>query len=982
MDRVTRVPQRAGSLAALGGVLVLASAGLAARVPAADAATGPAAHASVLQPGGLPPGAPGRTTGPRRLVKPKAEAAGVSSVLGWGQDSYGQLGNGAYQASQPTPAHVLLPAGTQVTGVSAGYDDSLVVTSAGGLLAFGRNEDGQLGDGGTGGFDDAPVNVSLASGTTVTQASAGDGFSLAVTSAGAALAWGDDEEGELGNGQVTSIPFPTPMLVSLPTGTTVTQVAAGAQDFGLALTSNGRVLAWGDNSAGQLGDGGTTNSDTPVRVELPSAARVTQVAAGSDTGYALTSAGTVYAWGYGAGGTLGDGTTANSDTPVEVELPSGTKVTQIASNGSFALALTSAGKVLAWGADGSGQLGDASTANSDVPVPVSLASGTKVSQVAAGGQFGLAVTSTGSALAWGENLWGELGNGTTRATGSDVPEAVSLPSGTTISTVAAGQYHALALPVVVPQVGSISPEDGLPGGGGTLTISGGGFEDVTGVRFGKVRSPSFTVVSQNEITAAIPGGTGRVNVTVTAAGGTSVSSPADQYTYLAKGSLLEWGDNAYGQLGNGEYANADEPVAVHLPAGTLVKATARGGYTSYALTSAGTVYAWGYGGVGELGDGSDGNSALPVKVSVPSGTVITAIAAGVYSAYALTSTGQVLAWGYNHEGELGDGSTAESSDVPVTVSLPSGTKVTAIAAEDLGGLALTSADSVLAWGYGGDGELGNGTTDNSGTPVTVSVPSGDKIASIAAGPYEGDVITSAGAELTWGLNSLGQLGDGTTADSDVPVSPLLPAATKIIAAAGGQETSYALTSTGKVLAWGYGGYGSLGDGTLDSSDVPVTVSLPAGTDVTAIAAEYYGGLARTPAGTLLAWGEGYFGDLGDGSAASSDVPVTVELPSGLTTTQVGPSMDEGGAAVVSPVTLVTGLSPSHGRKGAKITIKGLNLTGATEVTFGGVRARFTVVSATKITATVPAGKGTVAVRVTTTLGTSAKTNAGRFSYRG
>jgi alpha-tubulin suppressor-like RCC1 family protein len=524
--------------------------------------------------------------------------------------------------------------------------------------------------------------------------------------------------------------------------------------------------------------------------------------------------------------------------------------------------------------------------------------------------------------------------------------------------------------------------DGLPGGGGKLTISGSGFDDVTAVRFGTVKSSSFTVVSENQITAAIPAGTGPVAVTVTNTAGTSAASAADLYTYLGRGSLLEWGDNDYGQLGDGGNANTTVPVPVHLPAGAVVKATARGGYTAYALTSAGTVYAWGYGTYGELGNGSDTTSALPVKVSFPPGTVITAIAATEFSAYALTSRGEVLAWGYGSDGELGNGTASSSSDVPVPVSLPAGTKVTAIAAEDLGGLALTSADTVLAWGYGTDGELGNGTDTSSDTPTAVSLPSGTKVASIAAGPYNGYVITSAGAELIWGYGALGEIGNGTTADSDVPVSPLLPSGTKVTGAAGGQETSYALTSTGTVLAWGFGGDGGLGDGSLSGSDIPVVVSLPTGTKVTALGAEYYGALARTSAGSLLAWGYGYFGDLGNGSTANSDVPVSVDLPAGVSVTQAGLSMDDGGIAVVSPVTQVTGLSPAHGRKGIKVTVTGLNLAGATKVTFGGTRTRFTVVSATSITAIVPAGAGTVAVRVTTAFGTSAKTTADRFTYRG
>ncbi|MGH3156425.1 MAG: RCC1 domain-containing protein, partial [Streptosporangiaceae bacterium] len=158
-----------------------------------------------------------------------------------------------------------------------------------------------------------PVTVSLAPGVSISRAAAGDGFSLAATSAGQALAWGDDSAGELGHGSTTSSDVPVP--VSLPSGTTVTQVAAGMENFALALTSAGQVLAWGDNTFGELGNGSTTDSDIPVAVSLPSGTAVTQVAAGGATSYALTSAGAVYAWGSGAGGTLGNGGTSNSGVP-------------------------------------------------------------------------------------------------------------------------------------------------------------------------------------------------------------------------------------------------------------------------------------------------------------------------------------------------------------------------------------------------------------------------------------------------------------------------------------------------------------------------------------------------------------------------------------------------------------------------------------------------------------------------------------------
>ena len=113
-----------------------------------------------------------------------------------------------------------------------------------------------------------------------------------------------------------------PVNVSLPTGTKVTAVAAGSL-HSLALTSTGAVFAWGYNADGELGDGGTTNSDVPVKVKLPAGTKVTAVAAGGYYSLALTSTGTVFAWGYNADGELGDGGTANSIVPVKVKLPGG-----------------------------------------------------------------------------------------------------------------------------------------------------------------------------------------------------------------------------------------------------------------------------------------------------------------------------------------------------------------------------------------------------------------------------------------------------------------------------------------------------------------------------------------------------------------------------------------------------------------------------------------------------------------------------------
>src|SRR5450759_972395 len=216
------------------------------------------------------------------------------------------------------------------------------------------------------------------------------------------------------------------------------------------------------------------------------------------------------------------------------------------------------------------------------------------------------------------------------------------------------------------------------------------------------------------------------------------------------GSAWAWGYNGYGQLGNGTTTNSSTPVAV--TNGTSVTAIAGGGNHSLALTSTGQVLAWGYNGHGQLGNGTTTNSSTPVAVSLPPfGITVTAIAGGGLHSLARTSTGQVLAWGYNHEGELGNGTTTDSS-TPVAVSLPSGTTVTAIAGGLSHSLALTSTGQVLAWGYNGHGELGNGTTTNSSTSVAVSLPSGTRVTAIAGGGQHSLALTSTGQVLAWGYN--------------------------------------------------------------------------------------------------------------------------------------------------------------------------------------------------------------------------------------
>ncbi|WP_018588460.1 Ig-like domain repeat protein [Salinispora arenicola] len=403
--------------------------------------------------------------------------------------------------------------------------------------------------------------------------------------------------------------FVVPLMVAIVLG--VTSVGAApvlAQGVPSAAASPpGTGLAWGDNAESQLGDGTTTNSSTPVTVDLPAGTTVTAVAAGQGHSLAVTSAGTVLAWGANSSGQLGDGTTTPRSTPVAVDLPAGTTVTAVAAGDRHSLAVTSTGTVLAWGLNVTGQLydGTTTTTSSSTPIVVDLPAGTTVTAVAAGNAHSLALTSTGTMLAWGANSSGQLGDGTT--TPRSTPVAVDLPVGTTITTIAA-------------------------------------------------------------------------------------SSSSHSLAVTSTGTMLAWGANFTGQLGDGTITNRSTPVAVDLPAGTTVTAVATGSGHSLAVTSTGTMLAWGGNGSGQLGDGSTTSSSTPVAVDLPAGTTVTAVAGGAGHSLALTSTGTMLAWGFNTSGQLGDGTTSNRS-IPIATDLPADTTITAIAGGSFHSLAIVPSAS-------------------------------------------------------------------------------------------------------------------------------------------------------------------------------------------------------------------------------------------------------------------------------------------------
>jgi len=360
-------------------------------------------------------------------------------------------------------------------------------------------------------------------------------------------------------------------------------------------------------------------------------------------------------------------------------------------------------------------------------------------------------------------------------------------------------------------------------------------------------------------------------------------------------AVAVWGRNAYGQVGDGTTGTWRPTPVVISSLGYDLASISAGGEHTLALKSNGSLWAWGLGGDGQLGDGTGSNKNTPVAVSgLTSGVV--AVAAGKDHSIALKSDGSVWAWGDNFNGQIGDGTSAYRG-TPVAVNiLTSG--VTAIAAGDSHNLALKSDGSLWAWGADAECQLGNGGTHDCYTPVAVKNLTSGVIA-IAAGWSHSLAVKSDGSVWAWGWSSDGQIGDGSTATRPTPVavSGLTSGVTAVAAAF---RHSLALRN-GTVWAWGYNRYGQLGDGTTVSCLVPEEIDPADLTDITAIAADWGSSYALSRDGSLWVWGDNSYGELGLGNATSHLTPTHLLPPVGYRFTSIDAGSGKHAVATLAAV---------------------------------------------------------------------------------
>ncbi|HBJ85307.1 MAG TPA: hypothetical protein DDZ88_15810 [Verrucomicrobiales bacterium] len=673
-------------------------------------------------------------------------------VWAWGQNDSGQLGDGTTDSSAvPVKVHGLTEV-TMVTVSSADYNSTSFALKADGTVwVWGSNSYGLHGIGSTSGG--RPLIPELITGLSdIAWISAGVEHCLAVRSDGAVFAWGRNTQGQLGDGTLTNRSSP----VSVLGVTGVTQTAAGVA-HSLALRADGSVFAWGTrwhSSRNQLGDGAIGGTATSA-VMVPTLSDVVYVDAANFCSLYLKLDGSVW-----MAGELSSGG-QRSSMPEQVSSLSDIRV--MTAGSSHAAALNSDGMLFTWGDGSDGQLGVGSLLPSHEPLASSLPGPAGVIACAAGNNATLILDNEGRLWSCGRNLYGQLGT---------------------------GKYPLKTIPV---KIETVSNAVAIGGSLDDFAVNWVKLSDDTFLMSGQYNTdPVYGSRLKFQRPTAYPPVPGVVQEVEHGSGYWGAR--------CTDGSIWTWGNALY--IGR-TYTSADryQPTKVNgLPSITSLSC---GPGHSLAATVSGQLYAWGDNNFGELGDGTTNRESLPVLISGMS--AVAEVSAGTGWSIARKTDGSVWTWGRNDQGQLGDGTTSHSQTPHQAIGITSAIQVRAMPNDSCalmadGGLhawggnvgkgslvpaliyrppaerivkfvnngnsilALLSDGSVLSWGFGGDG-LGR----QPGSPALADQPSpvygGTNVIDIAASRGAFMFLKNDGSVYAWGNANVLNIGCNGLGDS-------------------------------------------------------------------------------------------------------------------------------------------------------------------------------------------------------------------------
>lgn len=743
------------------------------------------------------------------------------TLYSWGANAYGQLGMGDSEFNNPVPFPVITETdwsmmaagGTVIFGYTLGIKNNRT------LWAWGYNDNGQLGLGYT-----TPSTACVTALTTIGNDSdwvfikAGLRHSIGIRTNRTIWGWGGNGSAQLGLGYTTPTGITTPTRIG--NDSDWLSVAVGNM-HNIAMKTTGSIWSWGDNFNGQLGLGDSGNGTyriTPTRIG--NTTDWSLIEAGGSSSFAIKTNKTIWSWGGNAGGQLGLGDSGASNRMTPTQIGTNSDWSKVASGSYHTLAIKANNTMWAWGDNWAGQLGLGDTADRNTPTQINLGLPSCPSRLMA-----TVISSLRFDLSWADNSYNEDGfkierkitlNGNWEQIGTVTTNVASYPDISSIGFNPTTPYYYRVRSYNNSFGDSIySNEAGIAISGNWSDISVGGLHAI-----GKKTNGAIWIWGGNKNYALGLGDTNQnaYRNTPTRLGTESdwaVIEPGTGHTIARKtdNTIWTWGLNNSGQLGLGD-TTTNRATPTRVVTSKDWSAVAAGIGHTLACKTNGTLWAWGDNGYGQLGDGTVIDRTTPRQINSSTGWSM--LAAGASHTMALKNNGTLWAWGYNFSGQLGLGDSGPGSDRADPIQVGAGVDWSILAAGNSHTVACKTTGTLWSWGLNTYGQLGLGDTITRTAPSQVGTDS--NWSKVSAGEYHNIALKNNNTIWLWGRNSNGQLGLVDFNERLTPAQSGIASDWSIVRTGG--NSSFAIKTNRTLWSWGLNNDGRLGLGDNNDRNMP------------------------------------------------------------------------------------------------------------------------------------------------------------------